>query len=177
MTRLPLRWLCVPAALLAGCLSSAPPAPPPRFFDPMPAPAAAPSAVPAKFTVRVLAAPHLGADFVVRTAVGAVVFDPVHRWIAPVRELVAAAIERQVVSPAPGAEVVEVHVAAFEVDLTAAPRAHVRLLCRAPGRPLGEIDAWAPVGGPAPGDHAAAMAIALADAVGRLVPLVVAGGG
>lgn len=171
MKRTALRWLPLPAALLAGCLSSAPPAPPVRFFDPLPAALASVPASPGggKLAVRVVAAPHLGSEFVVRTAPREVVFDPQHSWIAPVRELVAAAIEGLVGLPGPDAEVVEVLVAAFEIDLVEAPRAHVRLLVRMPGRPLGEVDAWTPVAGPGPGEHAAAMADALVQAASRVV--------
>lgn len=169
MKRSVLRWLWAPAALFAGCLSSSPPAPPVRFFDPLPEPSASPPPTETKVAVRVGAAPHLGAEFVVRTAPRELVFDPQHSWIAPPRELVAAAIERLVGLPGPGADVVEIHVAAFEIDLVGAPRAHVRLLLRAPGRPVGEIDAWAPVAGAGPGDHAAAMAEALGQAARRVV--------
>lgn len=154
------RWLLAAGLLLAGCVSSAPPAPPVRYFDPLPESGAV-AARDGRFALRCVAAPHLGREFVVRTGPRELVFDAQHSWIAEPRDLVVAALERAKSRPAATAEVVEVHVAAFELDLTGAPRAHVRVLLRQSGNPAREIEAWAPVAGSEPEAYAAAMAEAL----------------
>lgn len=152
------------ALALAACFSSAPPAPPVRFFDPLPAAASNP---PSASGWRVTAAPWLGREFVVRTAPREVVFDPLHSWVAAPRDLVAGAIAQAgVVAPEGG----EVLVERFELDLCAAPRAHVRLVVRVPGLPGRVAEGWATAAGAGPGDHAAAMADALAAAVRGLAP-------
>jgi len=163
------RWFLVPCLLLSGCLSSAPPAPPVRYFDPLPeAGVVAPRE--GRFAVRCGAAPHLGREFVVRTGPRELVFDPRHSWIAEPRDLVAAVLERAISRSTATAEVVEVQVTAFEVDLTGAPRAHVKVLLRQLGKPVREIEAWAPVVGTEPEGYAAAMAKALGAVAGECQP-------
>jgi hypothetical protein len=154
----------VPGCVFAACLSSSPPAPAVRFFDATPearATVAADHAVRLRFT----GAPHLGREFAVRVAPRELVFDPLHSWIAEPVLLVEAAFA----SPpaAASGNVVEVHVAAFELDLSSVDAvARVRLELRAAGRPPQVVEGTAPAPSRAPEAVAAAMAAALGQAAG-----------
>ncbi|MBM4063086.1 MAG: hypothetical protein FJ265_18615 [Planctomycetes bacterium] len=163
------RAVLLPCAALAACLGSAPPAPAVRWFDPLPA--AAPGGRLAT-ALRVTAPPYLGREIAVRVRPRELVFDPLHGWIDAPRELVAIAL-RRALGPIPAGtgavRELEVFVAAFEADLTAEPRAHVRLELRWPGEPVHEVDSWAPAVGRSPEQLAAAMATALASAVAETV--------
>lgn len=158
-----------PLLLLAACLSSAPPAPPVRWFDPLPAPVAETGAR-RVVDLRVTAADHLGREFVVRTGPREVVFDDQHGWIDEPGGLVATALAARF-TPSRSAPPLEVAVAAFELDVQATPRAVVRLLVRWQGaeRPVvGERAAP----DRAPAALAEAMAGALDDAAGAVAAFV-----
>ena len=157
---------CLPA-----CLSTAPPAPPIRWFDPTPMRAAADAPHADPVDLRVVAAPHLGREFVVRIAERELAFDGQHGWIDEPGPLVAAALAQVVGLSRPGGQSALVEVAVFELDLTAAPRAHVQLVVQTAGAQR-VLDAWAPAADRAPASFAAAMASALADAAtqaGRVI--------
>jgi hypothetical protein len=148
-------------SLFAACLSSAPPAPTVRYFDALPEPGLA---TPARAVrLRFTGAPHLGREFAVRVAARELVFDPLHSWIAEPTALVEAAF-----APAAGAtaqsDLVEVHVARFELDLSSEPVARVRLELRGAGRAVEVVEGTAPVPSREPEAVAAAMAKALGDA-------------
>lgn len=155
------------SASLASCISSSPPAPAVRFFDPTPA--EVDSKERPRITVRVDSAPHLGREFVVRTGPREVVFDPRHSWISEPRQLVASAIER-LTSPAPDQPTLRIDVEAFEVDVQAAPRARVRLVVRASLPKV--IEEQEPAKDRTPESLAAAMAIALGRAANGVVAAV-----
>lgn len=148
------RFLAVlPAPLvLAACFGSSPPLPPVRWFDPLP-PAVNP---PAPTGPRVTAAPHLGREFAVRIGERELAFDPQHQWIAEPRDLVQAAL-------AGTAGLADVHVAAFELDVTGPPCAHVRLLVRWQGDVLRVVEARVAAADRSPPAFAAAVATALAE--------------
>lgn len=147
----------------AACLSSAPPAPPVRWFDPSPAVAPATGATAAN--VRVVGAGHLGRDFAVRVGERELAFDAEHRWIAEPQQIVAAVLARALAeraAPQEGAVVAELEL--FELDVTAAPQAHVRVHLRGKsGAAVHSIDVWAPAADRSPASFAAAMANALAE--------------
>lgn len=145
---------------LAGCISSSPPAPPVRFFDPTPDAPAPP--VRSGLSVRVDSPPHLGREFVVRVGPREVVFDARHSWIDEPRELVAAAIDRALGQSSAVEGLVRVGIELFEVDLQDGPRAHVRLLVHGPSQKA--IDESEPARDGTPESFAAAMSIALGRA-------------
>ena len=145
---------------LAGCFSASPPAPSVRYFDPLPAQAERGGPLP-EVALRVVAAEHLGREFVVRTDARELVFDPLHSWIAAPRALVEATLRRAAPWASAGSAPVEVLVVAFELDLAHEPRAHVGIEVREPGQPMRRLDGWAPALGAEPGQMAAAMAVAL----------------
>jgi hypothetical protein len=162
-------WLALAAVALAGCLASSPPLPPVRWFDPLPRVGEAATPRPA-CDLRVAAAPHLGREFVVRTAARELVFDPQHGWIAEPSHLVAAALATRL-DVAADREPVRVVVETFELDVQAGPRAVVRLVAHARGTSRA-IAAEAPAADRSPTAFAAAMAAALeqtADAVAAFV--------
>lgn len=167
MTRLGMVGLLFGAA---GCLGTNPPAPPPRWFDPRPAAAALAPAC--RVMLRVTAAPHLGREFAVRTGERELAFDALHQWLDTPRDLLEQAVLRAFGPPEPGAPSVELHVAAFEIDRQAAPRARVRVLWRKPGEPVQELRAEAAAASLQPGDCAAAMAVALAQLLAELAKKV-----
>ncbi len=154
---------------LAACISSAPPAPAVRYFDPLPTTAPAATRTVSEGVAgpvyRVTAAPHLGREFAVRTGPRELVFDPLHSWIAPPRELVEAALLARRGPIGPELGTAELRVTAFEIDLVEAPRARVHLVQLAPGQARRDVEATAPVVGSGPEDFAQAMAAALASAV------------
>lgn len=162
---------CTPAALLlAACLSSAPPAPPVRWFDPVPAAAAA-GAPRVAADLRVTAAAHLGRQFVVRTAPRELVFDGQHGWIDEPARLVAAALGTRLRSAPDGTGVLLVAVDAFELDVQAAPRAVVRLhLQWRDDRRV--VLAEHAAADRSPAAFAEAMAAALADAAAAVAAVV-----
>lgn len=173
MSRFPSSGVVVASLFLGACLSSAPPAPPVRFFDPLPAASAAAPNVPVQVAAhawRITSAPHLGREFTVRTGPREVVFDPLHSWIATPRELVEAALAgRSAVTP--GGVVAELRITAFEIDLAETPRARVHLVLLVPGEPRRDVEATAPSLANGPEDFALAMAAALATAVGEVAAL------
>jgi hypothetical protein len=117
---------------LAACLSSSPPAPPVRWFDPLlPSESVAGGGV---GTLLVTAQARLGSELAVRVGARELQFDSNLRWIAEPRELVATALHRRLVPTGAAARLV-VEVEHFEFDLTAVPTAHVRLRLR--GEPVG----------------------------------------
>jgi hypothetical protein len=164
-------WV-VATAGLAACISSTPPGPVVRYFDPLPAVSANATgdaaSVVAGFAWRVSAAPHLGREYVVRTGPRELVFDPLHSWIATPRELVEAALASRSGMVGPQSKVAELRITAFEVDLTETPRAHVHFELVVPGMPRREVDASAPALGGGPEAVASAMAVALAVAVNEV---------
>lgn len=158
-------------AVAAACLSSSPPLPPVRWFDPLPA-AAADGGLGEPAAVRVTAAAHLGREFVVRVGPREVALDSQHQWIAEPRQLVATVVARALAGSAARDAALEVALDAFELDVTAAPRAHVRLVlgsARPPGVP-GVLDEWAPAADRSPPAFADAMARALVQVEARLRP-------
>jgi ABC-type uncharacterized transport system auxiliary subunit len=155
--------------LLASCISSNPPAPPVRWFDPTPAdlpPLERPGAqLPA---VNVTAAPTVRQDFVLRIGARELAIDDMHRWSAPPDRLVQQALDRALFGPGagvPGSGAVNVRVARFEVDLSAGvPHARVELQV-ATAKGLQTCDGDATASATAPELIAAAMAQALGQAV------------
>lgn len=155
------------AFLSVGCLSSSPPAPPVRWFDPSSAAVGLRLAVPWK--LRVEAPPHLGREFALRTGVREYAFDGEHQWIATPTELVAAALQGAVAFPSYASEELLVRIERFELDVTATPRAVVvlRLFASAPLR-TDEVHFEAPAADRSPAALAAAMAAALGEATVRV---------
>lgn len=160
--------LLLPGLGSAACLSSAPPAPPVRWFDPSPA-APAGDPVPVAALLRVVAPSHLGTELLLRTGVREFVFDAEHQWIAPPTELVATALQAGFrFTPDASAEL-QVTVERFELDLTVEPRAVVRLhLVDAPAGWPERVEGSAAAADRSPAALAASMASALADVVQRL---------
>jgi ABC-type uncharacterized transport system auxiliary subunit len=164
------------AALLpfavAACLSSRPPAPPVRFFDPLPAvpsASARPPLAPGR-ALRVVAAPHLGREWAVRVGAREFAFDAAHQWTAEPAQLVAQALQRAgfgEVTNVRAAGDVLVELEMFEVDLTAAPMAHVRLSVRRSASNE-RFEGSAKAESAAPDALAAAMAAAIADLLAKL---------
>lgn len=155
-------------ALLAACLSSSPPLPPVRWFDPVPR--AAGDAERPKVELRVYAPDHVGREFVVRVAPRELAFDERHGWIDEPAALVDAALETRLQS-SDGGEVVVVAVERFELDITNGPRAVVRLRVRCRGeRQVVAADAAAADRSPEALADAMAQALAsVADDVARIV--------
>jgi hypothetical protein len=167
MTRM--RWIVGTLVPLAGCLSSAPPLPPVRWFDPLPVAVAATAPLP-QVDLRVTAVGHLGREFVVRTAPREVVFDGQHGWIDDPAQLVAAALEAKL-DRRDGARLLLVTVTAFELDVQHAPRAVVRLVVQREGERW-DVDVQAPAADRSPAALAAAMAAALDEAGTKVVAAV-----
>ena len=160
-----LRWrpaAVVLALALPACLSSSPPPPAVRYFDPTTHKEGAPQRPAVACDLRVTAASHLGREFVVRVAERELVFDGMNSWVADPRELVQAAVER-LLGPSvrsPDARALAIDVEAFELDLQAAPQAHVRLAVQAAAGSR-TIDLVVPAADRQPASFAAAMAAAL----------------
>jgi hypothetical protein len=152
-------------AALAACLSSSPALPPVRWFDPLPA--AATAAAPAR--VRATAAPHLRQPFAVRVGAREFALDPQHQWVDEPAALCATLVGRALAGRADG-DGAAIQVDAFELDVTAAPRAHVRItfVGKAPAGAPAVVDAWADAADRAPASCAEAMAQALAQAAAQL---------
>lgn len=158
---------CAP---LSGCLSSAPPAPPVRYFDPRPA-QSTPN-LPA--VTRLTAAPHLGPEIAVRIAPRELQFDPLHHWLATPRDLLAAALGPALgplSSANPARPAGELHLANFELDLQQGVRARVVLHWDVPGSPRQVFAVEVPALGRNPERAAEAMAEALAAALRDLATL------
>lgn len=160
--------LLLPCLGAGACLSSSPPSPPVRWFDPSPA-APAGEPVPVAAVLRVVAPSHLGTELQLRTGVREFVFDTEHQWIAPPTELVATALQAGFrFAPSASAEL-QVTVERFELDLTVEPRAVVRLhLVDAPAGWPERAEGSAAAADRSPAALAAAMASALAEVVQRL---------
>lgn len=114
--------------------------------------------------MRVDAAPFLRQDFVVRTPPHEVAFDDSLRWIAPPEQLVAAALEAAAGVP----DGLRVEVVRFEFERGESLRAVVELSCELGGA-LRPVVGSAVCASDAPEALAAAMAVALADAVRGVV--------
>jgi len=143
----------------AGCLSSAGALPPVRWFDPLPA-TPQPSGDRGPL---VTAASHLGREFAVRIAERELAFDLQHQWIAEPRELVAMSLAGM-----PPAD--RVHVTAFELDVTVAPQAVVRVVVTAnAGQEPRVVTGTAPASDRSPAAFAAAMSQALAEVRKQLI--------
>lgn len=165
-------WPAVLGVGLAGCISAGPPAPPVRWFDPMPevgdadhtgAVGAAPGPL-----LRVDAPAHYGREFRIRIGSHEVVFDAEHSWVAAPAELVAEALARRLGrGGAVEARSVRVHVDAFELDLREEPRAHVRLVVSGVAGHQG-FDASVLAASRTPESLAAAMGLALAEVAERV---------
>jgi ABC-type uncharacterized transport system auxiliary subunit len=154
--------------LLAACFSSAPPAPPVRFFDPTP-PVAAVAASGRALRLEVDANSQVRSEFAVRVGPRELTFDSFHRWAAEPRELVASALEGALFGSGAFARsddlqhLVTVRVTAFELDVTAEPTARVAVTALQGGKEL-QVSASAPAGSRAPD----ALAEAMAKALGQL---------
>lgn len=163
------RWsLLLPLSAL-GCLSSAPPAPPVRWFDPLP-PAPEPRPAAAFGSVRVTAPPHLGREFVLRTGPRELLFDGQHQWTGEPRQLVATALARAyggIVDGPRGERDLLVELEAFEFELTEAPVARVRIVLVGTAAGPRVVEVTAIAAGRAPAQLAAAMAQALGEVVAR----------
>jgi hypothetical protein len=153
-------------AVLAACLSTSPALPPVRWFDPLPA---APAAAAPPLPVRATAAPHLRQPFAVRVGAREFALDAGHQWVDEPAALCAALVGRALagrgIDAAPS-----ILVEAFELDVTAAPRAHVRFafIGAAPAGAPAVVDAWADAADRSPTACAEAMAQALGTAAGKL---------
>lgn len=166
------------ALSLGGCISSNPPPPPVRWFDPSPLswpqPERAGGAVPVPV---VTAAPTVRQEFLVRIAQREIAIDDAHRWSAPPDRLVAAALERAIFGPGgamPGSGTIAVKVMRFELDITSKPRAVCELqLPTSKGliTCTGAVDA----AGTMPELLAAAMAGAVEQAVVKVRTALLAG--
>ncbi len=157
------------AASLAACLSPAPPAPPVRWFDPSPAPAAAPTST-AAFRCR--AAATVAREFVFRVGPRELVYDSEHRWCAEPAQLVEAALQAhsQQGAAAPNAtSPLEVLVDAFEFDLVAAPTARVVVVLSRAGAVPRRLVGQHVASSTDPAALAEAMATALGDVVQQVL--------
>lgn len=161
--------LGVLAATGAACVSSAPPAPPVRWFDPLIGSAIAPSLA-AGPKLRVTSAVHIGQEFAVRVAPRELAFDSEHRWFLTPAGMVAIALERALGRPSEAGAMVEVEVEAFELMVAPANSARISLFVRGPSSVVtnGSIDVVVGAADGSPEALAAAMASAL-DEVGRRV--------
>ena len=162
-------------AALAACLSTSPALPAVRWFDPLPSSAAvaAPPAV-----VRATAAPHLRQPFAVRVGAREFALDAGLQWVDEPAALCAVLVGRAFAGRyADGALAIQVE--AFELDVTAAPRAHVRFgfVGAVPTGAVAVVDAWADAADRSPAACAEAMAQALAKAAAQLAPAQAAAGG
>lgn len=173
------KFLTVAVALAAtGCFSSAPPAPPVRYFDPTVRLASAPAKSAGAFDVRVVAPPHLGRQFVVRVDERELTFDAGHSWIVEPTLLVLGAVEQHLGPGSRAADVTPVAIVVenFELDVVAAPKARVRLHVAVRGsRYL--VTAEVKAADRSPAAFATAMAQALADAAAQVAEVVVLPGG
>jgi hypothetical protein len=149
----------------AACLGSAAPGlPPVRWFDPLPEPAPAGRDGSAEAgAVRVTALSHLGRELAVRVAARELAFDDRNQWLIEPAQAVAIVAGRAVAGVA-DPRAIELRVDAFELDVTASPRAHVRVTLTGPGdQAMRALEARADSGDRSPESFAAAMATALAD--------------
>lgn len=153
---------------LAACLSSAPPAPPVRWFDPLPPTGDGPPA--ARFAVVVRAPELLDREFAVRVGPHELAFDADHRWLSPPAQLVQRALQRVGGSAAADATAIPIDVEAFELDRTAAPVARVRL--RIGGVAGQSLEERVAAGDGTPAAFADAMATALGRAAERVAALL-----
>lgn len=155
-------------AALAACLSTSPALPPVRWFDPLPAATAvaAPAAV-----VRATAAPHLRQPFAVRVGAREFALDAGLQWVDEPAALCAVVVGRAFAGQY-GDGALAIQVEAFELDVTAAPRAHVRFgfVGTTPTGAPAVVDAWADAADRSPAACAEAMAQALAVAAAQLAP-------
>lgn len=149
---------CYTLLPLAACLSSAPPAPPVRFFDCRPA---AVTAVRAS-VVRVEAPAYLGSEIAVRIATRELTFDGDHRWLEEPAQVLSAAL--RAAGAAGGQEQLLVRIDRFEFDLTGPPLACVRLVLQTTSSPTPTVVevTWS-----AADRSPAALAAAMAEAVAR----------
>ncbi len=149
--------------VFSACIASAPSLRAVRWFDPLPATSA--GATTAGSTLRVTAAPHLAREFVVRISAREVAFDSEHQWIVEPRLLLATVLANVDVVGAKPDDHIEVSLEAFELDVTAAPRAHVRFVVQGVAAVAARtIDVYAPSADRSPEAFAAAMATALEQA-------------
>jgi hypothetical protein len=160
----------------ASCLSSSPPAPPVRWFDPSSAAAESPATSGVPVDVRVTARPHLGREFLVRIGEHEIAIDDGNAWIAEPRELVATAIARRLPpGPAPAGRSLAIEVEAFELDVRAEPRAVVRVNLRGLGLDQ-TLAARGPAGDRSPESLAASMATALEEIATDVASLAASAG-
>lgn len=159
-------------ALVAGCFSAAPPAPPVRWFDPLPAVDAAAPRVAATFRCR--AANTVAREFVFRVGPRELVYDSEHRWSAEPAQLVEQALQAR--GSAGGAAPFDVLVEAFEFDLVAAPTARVALVLFATGAAPRRVATSEVATSTRPEALAEAMAASLASAVRAVVDTAAAAG-
>jgi hypothetical protein len=159
--------LCASCCVLltAACLGSASPGlPPVRWFDPLPEAGPAGRDGSAELAaVRVTALPHLGRELAVRVGARELAFDGENQWIVDPAQAVAIVAGRALAGAA-GAQQMQVRVDAFELDVTATPRAYVRVAATggADGA-LRTFEARADSRDRTPASFAAAMATALGD--------------
>ena len=128
----------VAALSLAGCFSSAPPAPVVRWFDPTPRELPAPPAGLPSVRLRVMAPPHLGRELAYRIGDREFTFDADQRWIAEPSALLQAALARGVPVARDGSDVM-VELERFEFDLVSEPRARVQFTVHTLVPGLGEL--------------------------------------
>lgn len=152
-------------AALAACLSSSPALPPVRWFDPVTPAATPPTAAPAR--VRASAAPHLRQPFAVRVGEREFALDAGNQWVDEPANLCAGVVGRALAGRVAAAEIA---VEAFELDVVAGPRAHVRFgfVGAVPADVPAVVEAWADASDRSPTACAAAMATALQAAAGQL---------
>ena len=154
--------------LLGGCISSNPPTPPVRWFDPSPLSWPQPERAGGTVPVPVVtAAPTVRQEFLVRIAQREIAIDDAHRWSAPPDRLVAAALDRAVFGPGgalPQCGTVPIKLVRFELDITSRPRALCELQVPT-SKGLLTCSGATEATGTAPELLAAAMAGALEQAV------------
>lgn len=141
-------------ATLGSCLSSAPPAPPVRWFDPTPAFGPQERATPVR-TVQVVGQPHLVQEIAVRVAPFEVVYDQDHRWLLQPEEILRRAFVHHGRPLAADGQLVELTV--FELQRVEGI-ARARVACRV--HPHGE--------GPAVAEERAAVVAAADDSLEAL---------
>ncbi|MFN3240062.1 MAG: hypothetical protein ACE37K_00965 [Planctomycetota bacterium] len=154
------------AATLSSCLSSGPPAPPVRWFDPTAAFGTAERGSPVE-PVQVRGQSHLVQDIAVRVSPFEIVYDGDHRWLMPPEEILRRAFVHDGVPITGAGRLVEL--TAFELQRSSGAAA-ARVACLVHPSREGAIAAQpleAVVA--APDDSLPSLTLAMGQAVQQLV--------